>query len=323
MIAILYHISCTNMNYPKLTAEQLKIINEHYKKWQFDNISFNQDSMINYGILYRNNIPPKNRKLLIYIDGSHNRSAFGIKQGDEWIEAGTPSSYGISLFKDYDILVPEKINIEIGKDHKDDKNVYFYNTVEYKVESAKMVIDKFLNNSNYSLIIMIGASEGGGILAKLYNSLDYKHKISKIIILFCGIGLSQYEDFKILQKSDLNIPANLKAGYDNIDKEIPKIKQDPDSIAKWYFGHPYKRWASFLFYNPAIDLIKIEIPILVINGMLDYNTAAESSKPIIQKFNELEKHNLSYITYKDMGHGPANQEQAIKMYEDIIDWVGN
>ena len=317
---LIIFISCKKSNSKNSTnplSEITGLINKHYELWTFDSIT-KDSTIINFGYLKRSE---NNHTLMIYIDGSHYRSAFGIKERDTWIKPGTPSSFGMSVFKDFDILVPEKINIEIGKDHTHDKVVLNYATVEDRVYASSRVIDTYLNsNGYYKTVIIIGSSEGARILPSIYWNLENREKITHLIFSFGNGGISQYKGFKILLQKD-GITSLEKKMYTQFEDEIIKIKQVPYSIDKMYFGHSYKRWTSYLHYSSLKEILKIDIKILLLAGVRDYYTPVESARVIVDKFKKKNKKNLTYIEYEEMGHGPGNKEDSIRIIKDMHKFI--
>ena len=81
--------------------------------------------------------------------------------------------------KKYNILIPDKYNIDFGKNYKrTDKKIMKYYTMKDRVQGFIKCIDEFLdNNKEYQNCFMIGISEGSIITAKIYNNLKNKHKI--------------------------------------------------------------------------------------------------------------------------------------------------
>jgi dipeptidyl aminopeptidase/acylaminoacyl peptidase len=215
--------------------------------------------------------------------------------------------------------VPEKVNVTIGGDHEGDEAMLRRYSLDDRVESAVAVIDRFLDETTYETVFIYGGSEGGVILPKVYNSLENKDRITKLVISGAG-GLRQYEEFKILQQRD-DLPDTLKRGCEQVDSVIDEIRADPDSIEKQYFGHAYRRWSGFLDYVPLDDLVSIDIPILLIHGAQDVSSPVETARIVVSEFDELGKTNLTYHEYEEMGHNPSSEEEQDKVYEALREWL--
>lgn len=262
-----------------------------------------EDNFINYYILHKRNNPKiKSDSLMIYLPGSGLDCALGLKENGNWQD---DSLFIKSLNKyfslDFDILVSEKMDVTLGNEHNTDRKAISHYSLQECVSSAALVIDTFLRDNEYKNVYLIGVSEGAGILPKVYNSLKYKDKISKLVVLSGG-GLSQYEEFKLLQKSNLPMPKEYKDGLAEVDSVMEKIKREPDSLEKNYLGLTFRRWSGFMSYRPLEDLVKINIPIFIMHGDKDTSAPVQSSRVVVEEFKRLGKTNLTYFEYKNGDH---------------------
>jgi len=304
----------------QMDPELAQAVEKYYGQTVFKTLSLNGHDVVHYGYLKRKAAGKPVKPLLVYINGSGYQSAFGLKDGDRWVHAGNPVGFMKALFPDYDILVPEKTNITIGGDHSHDNRVISSYTLENRVRSAAAVIDAILDKTAYSRIFILGISEGGYILPGLYQALRHKTAITALVIWGSG-GLSQYEEFTLLARSDVPMEPGMKKGYKDLESAAPDIKANPNATDKEYFGFPYKRWASFLWYSPLDDLVDIDIPILLLHGTADFCSAVESSRTVERKFKKLGKENLTYYEYAGMTHGPETEEESKRFYRDLMTWL--
>lgn|GEM_PF-955966 len=280
-----------------------------------------QENFINYYLIHKQDNDGKDDSLIIYLNGSDLACALGPNNAylEQFVNIIVKLNENTS--SEFAMLIPDKINMGIGQSNaRRDEKVMSHYTLQERVFGAVKVIDECLSANNYKSVLLVGASEGGGILPKVYNSLKYKEKVSKIVIL-AGGGLSQYEEFKYLQKSDLPMPAAYRGELQKIDTIMDKIKASPDSMDNTYLGWPYKRWSGFLSYRPLNELVKIDIPILVMHGGKDINTPVESSRMIQEEFNNLGKTNLVYIEYKNLNHYFGKKLDTI--LNEIANWLIN
>lgn len=273
------------------------------------------NDFINYYVFKEGNV--KKEDLIIFVGGSGYGSVLGLKENGIWKETTLAYELQNLLLSIFDILVPEKKNVKMGKNHREEKKIVENYTLEQRVSTAALVIDKYLQQNEYEHIILVGFSEGGYILPKLYLNLKNKKEISGLVPLACG-GLSQYESFKILKDKNYPYSEGFRKDLNRIEEVEKDIKKHPDSINRKYLGLPYKRWSSFMFYRPLDDLVKIDIPILMIHGTEDMMSPVESSRRVKTEFEKLRKENLSYIEYKDKDHGFNGEFRII--IEDIKNW---
>jgi pimeloyl-ACP methyl ester carboxylesterase len=267
------------------------------------NTVYQNDNFINYYVLHKQNDKATNSKeLIIYLTGSGMECALGLQQEGVWQNDDLfIKSLNKYLSPDFDILVPEKINIKLGIDQSNDPKVFEHYTLEERVSSAKLVIDTFLENHEYHNVYILGASEGAQLLPMVYNNLKAKNKIAKLVVLGSG-GLSQYEEFKVLQKSLLPMPQPYRELLMESDNVMEAIRSNQDVHDKWYAGFPYKRWAGFFPYRPLDDFVKIDIPIFLMQGTKDTSAPIESSRFFAAEFKKLGKNNLTYVEYKNGDH---------------------
>lgn len=74
---------------------------------------------------------------------------------------------------EFDIMVPERMNMEEGVDYSEDIERIDGYTLENRVKSAVDAIDNFNNNNkNYEDVYLLGYSEGGMILPLVYKELQ-------------------------------------------------------------------------------------------------------------------------------------------------------
>lgn len=267
------------------------------------NTIYLNDEFINYYVLHKlNNQDTNSKRLIIYLTGSGMDCVLGLQKEGVWQkEELFIKSLNKYLSPSFDILVPEKMNIKLGKDQSDDPKVFEHYTLEERVLSAELVIDTFLENHEYNHVYLVGVSEGAQILPMVYNNLKVKNKITKLVVLGSG-GLSQYEEFKVLQKSTLLMPQPYRELLMEADNVMEAIRSNQDVHDKWYAGYPYKRWAGFFPYRPLDDFVKINIPIFLMQGTKDTSAPIESSRAFAAEFKRLGKNNLTYVEYKNGDH---------------------
>jgi pimeloyl-ACP methyl ester carboxylesterase len=273
-----------------------------YENLEVDRIYLN-DNFINYYVLHKQNDQDTNSKgLIIYLTGSGMDCALGLQQEGVWQnEKLFINSLNKYLSPDFDILVPEKMNIKLGNDQSNDPKVFEHYTLAERVSSAVLVIDTFLEKHEYNHVYLMGVSEGAQILPMVYHNLKGENRIAKLVVLGSG-GLSQYEEFKVLQKSTLPMPQAYRELLMEADNVMEAIRSKQDVHDKWYVGYPYEHWAGFFPYRPLDDFVKINVPIFLMQGTKDTSAPIESSRVFAAEFERLGKNNLTYIEYKNGDH---------------------
>lgn len=241
----------------------------------------------------------KTDKLIINIEGSGWISVLGFydNKKNKMYKSGL-SYFIIEAFKnDFTILVPEKLNFEIGANYFLDPDVRQKYYLDNLIESYSEVIGKYLAENDYSKIFLLGSSEGACVLPLLYKKLKENKNIKGMISVAFG-GLSWYEQMKILAVSKLDVPEPNRRAYQNIDAYKNDIKLYPKSIGD--FGElSYKYWNNILDYKPFNDYKDIDIPVLFIHGEMDINVPVESTRYIQ---NNIKDKPFEYLYYADMDH---------------------
>jgi pimeloyl-ACP methyl ester carboxylesterase len=250
--------------------------------------------------------------LIINIEGSGLYSVLGYSTDKTMKKSGWWYFIVEEFGNEFTILVPEKLNYEIGKYYQYDVDIRKTYTLENLLECYSKVINNYLSENNYSRIILVGSSEGACILPALYQRILNKDKISGMVSISYG-GLSRYEQIKILANSQLNIQYLLRDIYKNIDIYKNDIELYPNSIGD-FIGFPYIYWKSIFDYSPFEEYKEIEVPVLFIHGELDTNTPIESTKYIQ---NNLPNKPFEYLYYSDADHNSFRN--SIKTINDLKD----
>jgi len=250
------------------------------------------------------------------MDGSGSDSVLGLYLDDEWLFTGIGALFIQALREDHTILIPEKWNRIPGVDYSDDLDDRYFYIKENLINCYVSTIDSFLDENNYSTIILTGVSEGAAILPLVYENMKNKNLVKGIVSIASG-GLSLYESYLINIEKE-NIPEFWKNAYAYSIKMNNNIEDFYESMEKSPMGLAHRQMASFLNYR-AFDYYKnINIPILFIHGKNDLNVAVESTLYIQDNLPEKP---FEYIIYNDMGHIPMTEEEINIFKNDVANWI--
>jgi esterase/lipase len=282
--------SCITYNH-KNPYPNMEILNyENAKAYEFKNISSD--------------------KLIINIEGSGWTSVLGQKGKNRWNYVGIGSQILQVLGNDYTIFIPEKWDRVPEIDYTWDFNSKINYTMNNLLECYLTSINNYLANNHYSSIILIGASEGAALLPIIYENIKGKYNVTGIVSLSFG-GLSLYESYSILKDSPI-VPdyykVMIKYYFDMYETNNISAYTD-ESYILTLMGH-----------KPFDYYVKINIPILFIHGVKDFNVSIESTKYIQENLPEKP---FEYFYYNDMAHGPSNYFQTIRIRNDIAKWINN
>jgi pimeloyl-ACP methyl ester carboxylesterase len=297
----------------------LTIIVLFYSCNSLDRVSdpYENMNLITYGINMAYEFPnTKSKKLVIYIEGTGWYSVLGWKDGDNWSSLSS-SKFFLDLFKDrFNVMIPERLNMRIG-------TYYLYNpdmrrnyTLENLVQSYAFTINNYLNERDYTSIVIIGHSEGASLLPLIYREIDKKEKITGMVAVSYG-GLSVYEQVKILANTEIDMPDHYREACKNIDELKAEILLYPDSLGE-IMGYTYRWWNSFLNYKPYDYYVNIDIPILFVHGKHDIIVPVESTFYIQENLTEKP---FEYVYIENADHSFSHNSSKLELKRRVGGWV--
>jgi predicted esterase len=111
-----------------------------------------------------------------------------------------------------------------------------------------------------SRILVLGHSEGAITAAKVAADLP---SVTHVAVL-AGGGPSQLFDRMLV------------AGRDEALKQWSEIRKDPESSEKFAWGHPYRRWSSFMATSVSEELLKTKARAYAVHGSEDKAVPVQS-----------------------------------------------
>jgi len=271
-----------------------------------------------------------------------------VKSGDKSLQLGTVPPDQINSFSDQfhvvfmgkagtpfcDTVEVEEINPWKNLEEYRPSEEYVQKSgMEWEVQASSLVIDALLEMLpiTENKIIALGLSEGGRLATRLAAE---DSRITHLVSVISG-GLNQFYSSIINTRLDA---ARGEMTHQEAQTEIDKlfalykdIYSDPSSTEKWYYGHPYRRWGSFCNDIPLENLVKLEIPILFVNGSADRSTPILQADYIMLEFIRLGKTNLTYRVLPGVDHSlyevveEDGKEEAVSHREEVFqmikDWI--
>jgi len=185
------------------------------------------------------------------------------------------------------------------------------------IEDAKSWIELLSKNNKFSEIIVIGHSEGSliGMLAGINNT-----KVSKFISI-AGVGTPADEILKEqLSKQLKSQPITVKNQiFSYIDelKQGRQLENDPLNLYSLFRPSVQAYLISWFKYDPGIEIAKLKIPILILQGDFDLQVSENDAKL-------LHEANLSSnkIIINNMNHVLKNS-QSMNLNEQVTDSYNN
>lgn len=175
-----------------------------------------------------------------------------------------------------------------------------------------------------SRTLVMGHSEGGLVAARVAAELPAVTHVASL----AGGGPTQL--FSIVEFVTLPRPGETaeEAGKrrQSVYDEWAKIQADPDSIEKFWLGHPYRRWSTFLKHSVIAELLRGKARIYLAQG------TADTSQPHLGHdvlYAELSAHGRDVTAEridgadhgfrpKDAQPGPPAEMQAV--FGRVLEW---
>lgn len=154
------------------------------------------------------------------------------------------------------------------------------------------------NKSRYKNIVLIGASEGALVAAKI---AQINSNITHLGLIGSG-GSSLRNYMKLLGRKRLF--------FFNVDSNLSSIAKYPYSLKDKVWGHTYRYWSSILDVDLREILPELEINIVIAMGEEDKYVPVETLDPLQEKFKKLGKNNLIVLRYSGADHKLYSQGKS-------------
>ena len=174
-------------------------------------------------------------------------------------------------------------------------------------------------------VVLIGYSEGGQFVFELARNLpETTHAVA-----IAGNALPQWYDMVLearlaAERGEID-RAEAQRRIDALYETITKIDADPESGESWY-GHDYRRWASFGHYAPIDDMLALDIPLLMVQGGADENAPILNTDFAKIAFLGAGTTNLDYWVYPEFDHfltesAPDDGGERVNHAQDVYDRI--
>lgn len=139
-------------------------------------------------------------------------------------------------------------------------------------------------------VVLVGVSEGALTATKVAG---LSPAVTHLAIIGSG-GYSMRKSLSALRQKGVI--------WFDVNSGLEEIATDPRSIAKSWYGNPYRWWSDIKDIEPLPDFLKLNIPILVGIGEQDESVPVDSARFLELKFNEVGKNNLILKVYPGADH---------------------
>jgi len=116
-----------------------------------------------------------------------------------------------------------------------------------------------------SRLMVVGHSEGGQVATHLARGNSAVTHVASL----AGGGATQLFDLAYSASGREQQNQNSSAAVDRVYQKWQKIKEDPHSITKTAWGHPFNRWSSFLASSTLDDLLHCKTKAYLVQGTAD------------------------------------------------------
>ena len=188
-----------------------------------------------------------------------------------------------------------------------------------RVADINTVLDIVRKDGQYKKLILLGGSEGA-VIANLasadIDSID-------ATIAFNGGGRWFIDD---VSHSIAAEHKNLEAAGKDIDgfKGFAEHVLNSKPFELDVSGHGYHWWQQMLSIDQLDTLIKVNSPLLIIQGGMDTSVSPQKTDEMMQRLEELGKSNIEYRRYEALDHGLKNSDgksQRKKVVSDMNIWL--
>ncbi len=175
-----------------------------------------------------------------------------------------------------------------------------------------------------SRALVMGHSEGGIVAARVATELPQVTHVASL----AGGGPTQL--FSLAESRGQPRPGDQpgdaarrrQAVYD----EWAKIQADPDSISRFWLGHPYRRWSSFLKTSVAAELSRTKAQVFLAQGTLDAAVPVAGHDVLVAEL-RAQGRDLSAERIDGADHGFRKKDEAKNstdgihsLFARVLDW---
>lgn len=238
-----------------------------------------------------------------------------------------------SILSDYKIVWPEADVLLVEKYGIDSKLKYSTDPARkdcpaqylekdspaQRVADIKTVLDTVRKDGQYKTLILLGGSEGAVIANLMTADVDYINAT----IAFNGGGRWFIDDVSHSIAVKHKNPAAARKDVDDF-KGFAEHFLNSKPFELDVSGHGYHWWKQMLSIDQLDTLIKVNSPLLIIQGGMDTSVSPQKTDEMMQRLKELGKSNIEYRYYEALDHGLKDSDGKSlrkKVVSDINFWL--
>ncbi|WP_339331961.1 alpha/beta hydrolase family protein [Aeromonas caviae] len=188
-----------------------------------------------------------------------------------------------------------------------------------RVSDIKAVLDIVRKDGQYKKLILLGGSEGAVIANLVSADIDS----IDATIAFNGGGRWFIDDVSHSIAVKHNNPDEARKDIDGF-KGFAEHVLNSKPFELEVSGHGYHWWQQVLSIDQLDTLIKVNSPLLIIQGGMDTSVSPQKTDEMMQRLKELGKNNIEYRRYEALDHGLKNidgKSLRKEVIRDINIWL--
>ncbi|MDH0347865.1 alpha/beta hydrolase family protein [Aeromonas dhakensis] len=172
-----------------------------------------------------------------------------------------------------------------------------------RVADIKAVLDTVRKDGQYKKLILLGGSEGA-VIANLVTAAVYYIDAT---IAFNGGGRWFIDDVSHSIAAKHNNPEEARKEIDDFKGFAEHVLHNKPFELD-VSGHGYHWWQQMLSIDQLDTLIKVNSPLLIIQGGMDTSVSPQKTDEMMLRLKELGKSNIKYRRYEALDHGLKNSD---------------
>ncbi len=266
----------------------------------------------------------KKKPLLLFLGGSGLEPTFKFNKADQQVYytgfsrfTRYQDKYHIAFISKAGIPLYDTVNSS-NEMYRAGKFAEENNTLDWRSESASTAIDYLVKvlQVDTSNIIVVGHSQGGQVVPKV---AVLNRKVKKIVMMSSNALDHIYDRILLARQQALNNQMSFdEAQYvvDSLLKVQSEIYKAPTDTKLTFWDEPYNKWYSYSKETPLENMLKLNIPILLIAGGRDVEGSYIANTDYAAlEFIRKGKQNLTYKVYPNYDH--IYNETSRKFGEEI------
>ncbi|MEI4964903.1 alpha/beta hydrolase family protein [Aeromonas caviae] len=188
-----------------------------------------------------------------------------------------------------------------------------------RVADINTVLDIVRKDGQYKKLILLGGSEGAVIANLVSADIDYLDAT----IAFNGGGRWFIDDVSHSIAVQHKNPAAARKEVDDF-KGFAEHVLNSKPFELDVSGHGYHWWQQMLSIDQLDTLIKVNSPLLIIQGGRDTSVSPQKTDELVQRLKELGKNNIEYRRYEALVHGLKDSDGKSlrkKVVSDMNIWL--